>query len=288
MGSDDEDNENMNEDESSDVELTGVEMEGDDEDVEEAEIDDDEAAEPTAGAAAAAAAAASGGGSDDAERMTALLSAEAQEMEEAKKERAELMSAELEAAAAAAAAAGASTAVDAGEHANQAAATPQQRLEYLIAQSEVFAHFLAGAFQQAECFFLATFEREEAVPISHAIVALHHLRRIRGRRRHLQEGQERQGCCLRPGRRPREQGPSHRGRGGRAVAQVGPVQEAGDPARQAAGMLGPHLQDAPVPARGPQLAHQATRQRNQRSAGRRNVRAAPLQNSCLFCLGPSR
>jgi hypothetical protein len=217
MGSDAEDD--MNEDESSDVELTGVEMDGDDEEMEE-DVDDaveDNTAGPPAGAAAAAA---ESGGSNDDERMTALLSAEAQEMEEAKKERAELMSAELEAAAAAA---GASTAVAAGEHANQAAATPQQRLEYLIAQSEVFAHFLAGAFQQAECFFLATFEREEAVPISHAIVALHHLRRIRGRRRHLQEGQERQGCCLRPGRWPREQGPSHRGRGGRAVAQVGPV-----------------------------------------------------------------
>jgi hypothetical protein len=136
MGSDDDNS--MNEDESSDVELTGVEM--DDEEMEEVDDVDDDAAvlEAPAGPAAAA----SLGSSNDDERMTALLSAEAQEMEEAKKERAELMSAELAAAAVA-------PAEGQEQHANQAAATPQQRLEYLIAQSEVFAHFLAGPLHES-------------------------------------------------------------------------------------------------------------------------------------------
>jgi hypothetical protein len=137
MGSDDNDNNSMNEDESSDVELTGVEM--DDEEMEE--IDDDDDAAVVLEAPAGAAAAASLGSSNDDERMTALLSAEAQEMEEAKKERAELMTAEL--------AADVAPAEGQEQHANQAAATPQQRLEYLIAQSEVFAHFLAGALHES-------------------------------------------------------------------------------------------------------------------------------------------
>ena len=98
------------EDENSDVELEGMEVdEGEDEAVEEA-------VEESANAAAAA---------DD---VPDDDSEEVHELEEARRERMELVAAEQKKLAA-----------------QQQPATAAERLEYILAQSDVFAHFLAGS-----------------------------------------------------------------------------------------------------------------------------------------------
>jgi SWI/SNF-related matrix-associated actin-dependent regulator of chromatin subfamily A member 5 len=101
-------------DNDSDIEITGM------------DLDDDEEAEPEPDDDMPM---------DESERpdepevdndVAELASIEAREMEEARKERMELVAAE--------------TAPE-----KMTAVTPQERLEYLMAQSEVFAHFLAGS-----------------------------------------------------------------------------------------------------------------------------------------------
>jgi SWI/SNF-related matrix-associated actin-dependent regulator of chromatin subfamily A member 5 len=70
------------------------------------------------------------GGDDDVDQeIEALADEEAKDLEEARRERMELMAAEQ-----------AKMSLE-----NNKATTPQERLEYLIAQSEAFAHFLAGS-----------------------------------------------------------------------------------------------------------------------------------------------
>jgi SWI/SNF-related matrix-associated actin-dependent regulator of chromatin subfamily A member 5 len=104
----------------SDVELTGMDMEDDDDDEAPlAAADDDDAAMTAAG-----------GGSEpeNEQAVTDMATQEAVELEEARKERMELAAAEA-----------------ASIKQNMTAANPQERLQYLMAQSEVFAHFLAGS-----------------------------------------------------------------------------------------------------------------------------------------------
>lgn len=100
----------------SDVEMEGMDLEDDDGQVDEAG-DDEEATE-----------------SDNApveneEDFAALATEEAQEMEEARRERTELMAAEQKKA----------------MGSNPQPLTAAERLEYILAQSDVFAHFLAGS-----------------------------------------------------------------------------------------------------------------------------------------------
>ena len=101
---------NDDDDDNSDVELTGVDMEGDDDEV-MGTIEDQEVDTATAVA------------EDGAEVLAAQ---EQDEINEARKERMELAAAEA-------------------KGANAAPATAQDRIQYLLAQSEVFAHFLAGS-----------------------------------------------------------------------------------------------------------------------------------------------
>ena len=105
------------EDEDSDVEIDGVDMEGDEE---EDSVDDDKrsASEEAVGTTVLA---------NEAE-TDALATEDAKEMEEARKEQMELMAAERK------------KEEDAATHATDIG----DRFGYLLAQSEVFAHFLAG------------------------------------------------------------------------------------------------------------------------------------------------
>jgi hypothetical protein len=108
----------------SDVEIEGMDMDGDDEDMEEAEKTsnaDDDASEETTDAAAAAA--------EDDQVNDKLATEDHDELEAAKREQLELMEAERKE-------------VAAGY--DDTSATQEERLQYLLAQSEVFAHFLAG------------------------------------------------------------------------------------------------------------------------------------------------
>jgi hypothetical protein len=113
----------------SDVEIEGMDLEGIDDEDEEAKSNDD--LEERAAAAAApvdSRTAAAAAPNNDEDNADALAEDDAHEMEEARKERMELMAAEQKAVLA---------------QAPQAADVGQQ-LEYLLQQSEVFAHFLAG------------------------------------------------------------------------------------------------------------------------------------------------
>ena len=100
----------------------GIDQEGDEEDEEEEEEEDvvmsseenDKGSEKT----------------DDNAELTKLASEEAKELEEAKKERQELMAHEQQAIR--------------SQYNNDK--DPETRLQYLLAQSEVFAHFLAGTY----------------------------------------------------------------------------------------------------------------------------------------------
>ncbi len=73
------------------------------------------------------------GDDDDDEGIDALADEEAKDLEAARIERMELLAAEQ------------TKLAGAGKNNNNNASTPQERLEYLIAQSEAFAHFLAGS-----------------------------------------------------------------------------------------------------------------------------------------------
>lgn len=110
------------EEEDSDVEIDGVDMEGDD--VADDDVEDDKrsnASEMEASGIKSALLV-------SAEETDALATEDAKEMEEARKEQMELMAAERKKEEAAA-----SHVTDIGD-----------RFGYLMAQSEVFAHFLAG------------------------------------------------------------------------------------------------------------------------------------------------
>jgi SWI/SNF-related matrix-associated actin-dependent regulator of chromatin subfamily A member 5 len=96
---------------SSDVEMEGIEM--DEEEAVEEEEEEEEEFVPAANETA---------------EDKALLSEEAEELEVARKERLELMASEQKA-----------------KHLEQAPATAREKLDYLMAQSDVFAHFLAGS-----------------------------------------------------------------------------------------------------------------------------------------------
>jgi len=102
---------------SSDVEIEGVDMDADEE--EAVEEDEDEKASSNADEAAVV--------EENEEEIDALETEEINELEEARKEQMELMAAEQKKAAE-----------------DHKPATAQERLEYLLAQSDVFAHFLAG------------------------------------------------------------------------------------------------------------------------------------------------
>jgi hypothetical protein len=100
-------------DDDSDVELTGVDMDGDDDDAmavaedEDVDVNLSDVKETEQG-------------------VEELAAQEADEINEARKERMELAAAEAKS----------------GQYTT---ADPQERLQYLMAQSEVFAHFLAGS-----------------------------------------------------------------------------------------------------------------------------------------------
>jgi SWI/SNF-related matrix-associated actin-dependent regulator of chromatin subfamily A member 5 len=100
---------------SSDVELQGVELDVDEEPEEDTQLAD---LLPAATAAS----------KEDEDAIAALENADHNEMEEARKERMELVAAEAK-----------------KVLAGQKPATVQESLEYLMSQSDVFAHFLAGS-----------------------------------------------------------------------------------------------------------------------------------------------
>lgn len=102
---------------SSDVEITGMEL---DDDEEEDQVEDEEEVDVAAKT------------TDNDDEDDALANEEAEELEQARQERLELMQSEKEK-------------IQGKDREHQAAATPAERLEYLVAQSDVFAHFLAGS-----------------------------------------------------------------------------------------------------------------------------------------------
>ena len=113
------------EDDSDAEEIEGMDMDGDDEeDEEEVELDREE--DKTASKAVGEMKATKTEDTADEEQVNALATKAAQEMAEARKEQMELMAAETK---------------------NEEEKRPSDmghRLQYLLAQSEVFAHFLAG------------------------------------------------------------------------------------------------------------------------------------------------
>jgi SWI/SNF-related matrix-associated actin-dependent regulator of chromatin subfamily A member 5 len=104
-------------DDDSDVEMEGVDI-------------DEEAEDTTEDHAAATSSGDNAAEIENEDEISALATAEATEMEEARKEQQELIAAEQKRAA------------DLHE---RAPASAQERLEYLMGQSDVFAHFLAGS-----------------------------------------------------------------------------------------------------------------------------------------------
>lgn len=111
----------------SDVEMDGMDLEGDedggDEDMEESEKASN-ADEPAPGAVE----------DDDAEQVDKLEHEDHDEIEAARKERLELMAAESSK----------TKAVQQQEQGHVGKASVEEQLQYLLEQSEVFAHFLAG------------------------------------------------------------------------------------------------------------------------------------------------
>ena len=289
---------------SSDVEMTGIELDNDDDvEMEEEEELDEDGANDTAKASTT-----SGNDPVAAEDET-LLTEEAKELEEARKERLELMAAELQHKANLLGR-GEGAAVAAGEgrppstsHLNDddAAAqqqqqpiplTPQERLEYLIAQSDVFAHFLAGAsvlpsefgqlltiypsIHPALTLVLPAVSAPAPAPALTGITR-HRLCCGGGTQGWQAQGQ---GWWRNLLRRAGNDSPPHRSRRRRANAQVGPIQTSGcRAAGQTTVHFGPDLSHAPVPTRRPQLAHQIARPRHQRRVGRRNVRAGDIAST---------
>ena len=106
-------------DNESDVELEGMDLEGDDGDANDSG-DVDMEQEPTTTAEEA-----------DAEDNDKLAHEDQDELEAAHREQKELMLAEQKKAA--------------EQHSNQSSASMAEKLQYLISQSDVFAHFLAGS-----------------------------------------------------------------------------------------------------------------------------------------------
>ncbi len=105
-------------DNDSDVELEGMDLEGDDGDAEDSgDVDMEE--EPTAAEEA------------ETEDNDKLAHEDQDELEAAHREQKELMLAEQKKAA--------------EQHSNQSSASMAEKLQYLISQSDVFAHFLAGS-----------------------------------------------------------------------------------------------------------------------------------------------
>lgn len=115
---------NEEDDENSDVEMEGMDLEGDD-DVDANEDDDDGMAEGDTSTA------------DDDEAVNKREHEDHDELEAARKERMELMASEANNVEAPAAEGG-----TIGGKANI-----EEQLQYLLSQSEVFAHFLAGRFE---------------------------------------------------------------------------------------------------------------------------------------------
>jgi len=113
--------ESKDDDEGSDVEIEGLDLE-DDEEGEEEEKDEGSTEETMQVDETTSE-------NEDDEKTNELQKQEIEELEEARKERMELMAAEQ-------------TKIALG---NQGAATKEDRLRYLLAQSDVFAHFLAGS-----------------------------------------------------------------------------------------------------------------------------------------------
>ena len=112
----------------SDIELDGVDME-DDEDIDEQKSD-----QVFAECSANTVAAATAKNADEDIFANALATKEAAELDAARKERLELIKEEQEAL----------------KVKGQEATDPQSRLEYLLHQSDVFAHFLAGSIAAAK------------------------------------------------------------------------------------------------------------------------------------------
>jgi hypothetical protein len=124
--------EEMNEEEDSDVEIEGVDMDADEEE-EKADSNADDGDDDNEDAAAALA---SPSKAENEEEISALETEETHELEEARKERMELIQAERRKA----------EQTVSGE--KRVPASAQERLDYLLAQSDVFAHFLAGKLHQ--------------------------------------------------------------------------------------------------------------------------------------------
>jgi hypothetical protein len=129
------DQEMNQDDEDSDVEMEGVDMDADEEEKADSNADDGDDDNDDDAAAALA----SPSKPENEDEISALETEETHELEEARKERMELIQAERR------------KAEQAGVHGDKRTpATAQERLDYLLAQSDVFAHFLAGKLHQ--CF----------------------------------------------------------------------------------------------------------------------------------------
>ena len=119
MSSEDKAKTNVDDAGDSDVELEGIDLESEAGNDGQGDVDMEDATNDLTGAEIPV---------ENEEEIDALALEEAKEMEEARKEQMELMAAEQQKAMAG----------------KPVPATPQERLEYILAQSDVFAHFLAG------------------------------------------------------------------------------------------------------------------------------------------------
>ena len=124
MASTTEDAKMANADDDSDVEMEGMDLDGDEEVVDDEESNEEDTADAADDTAAVAS-------NEDGE---ALEAEDDEEVEEAHKEQQELMAAEAKKIAA--------------PSAETKAANVGEQLEYLLNQSEVFAHFLAGTYDE--------------------------------------------------------------------------------------------------------------------------------------------
>jgi len=133
------------EDSSSDVEIEGIDQEGDDEDDDDDDDDDDDNNDNNNN---------DDDDDDDDDKDNdddndKLAKKEAQELEEARKERMELLAAERKAITKTSNShknnSTTTTTSSSRDHTDVTKATKEERLQYLLSQSEVFAHFLAGS-----------------------------------------------------------------------------------------------------------------------------------------------
>jgi hypothetical protein len=220
----------MNPDEDSDVEMEGVDMDADEEEEAGSNADDDDDDNDDAVAALA-----SPSKPENEDEISALETEETHELEEARKERMELMQAERR------------KAEQTLHGDNKQPASAQERLEYLMAQSDVFAHFLAGK-PSIVCILVGYRMLLLALLLIRNIFSIFYRFGVC----HQQKWQK---------RIERQKRSNDRSRRRCAAPQIGRVEASYHSSGPSAFQPVADLQDAPLPARRSQLAHQASRSR---------------------------